>query len=310
LVGFTFSRRTRGLKAESDVRSDRRQLGNLAQLLPFITPFAPIIQPVNTTTRDPEKPGPGVKRTVITYGPFTLRAPKGAWSGNLMSLDPQGTAHGYMIRGFPSNVTLLLPKLLIVNEDGSEIANANKVYNHHAFVYDVSRGSRANIQCAPVATGKSLMAVNALLGSSADFSPDALVSSVTKVGGNQMKVGNYIGSNQQLLLSTDLVNYNPEPRNVYVVADLTYLEGKAVGYYETALHLISVGTCESWDPILGGLFIRPPTDKNQWSLKGESMVKDDGKIVAIRGHMHGTHLPPDKIEGQLTISQMAVTTWC
>lgn len=151
-------------------------------------------------------------------------------------------------------------------------------------MYDVSRGMRANIQCKD--SKRDIAAVNALMGSSADFTPESMQIGMLNQPKN-MKVGNYLGNTNQLLLQIDLVNYNPEPKNVYVIADLTYKEGKAIGYYETVVHLISVGTCEAKNAFLGGLFVSPPKGKMQWSLKGDTMVKDDGKILAIRGHMHG-----------------------
>jgi hypothetical protein len=226
----------------------------------------------------------------------------------MFSLDPQGTGYTYMAKDFLSNVTVLIPKMLIVHEDGTEISNANKVYNHHAFVYDVSRGTRANIKCKN--TKGDLAAVNALMGSSADFTPESMQIALNYTGPDKLKIGNYVGNSSQLLLWIDLVNYNPEPKNVYVIADLTYIEGKAVGYYESVVHLISVGTCES-NAFLGGLFVIPPRDKKQWSLHGETVVKDDGKILAIRGHMHGTHVCSYSSSfNMLTIFyQMVARTW-
>lgn len=254
----------------------------------MVTPFIPGTKPVSIKSAEPLIPVPNAKRTIIKYGPFRLRAPGGAREGNFMSLDPQGTSFAYMAQDFPSNITILVPKFVISLEDGQEISNANKVYNHHAFLYDVSRGTRANVKCK--GTNKDLAAVNALMGSSADFTPDSLQVSLNFSDPNRLKIGNYVGSNKNLFLSADLVNYNPEPKNVYVSADITYLEGKPPGYWETAVHLISVGTCESND-LLGNTFVRPPVGKAQWQLKGEVVVKDDGKITAIRGHMHGEWWP-------------------
>jgi hypothetical protein len=272
--------------------AERRQLGNLAGLLPLITPIIPQLKPLSMESAKPTIPGDNIKRTILKYGPFKLRAANGPWEGNAFSLDPKGTAFAYIAKDFPSDVTILIPKMLIVHEDGNEISNANKVYNHHAFVYDVSRGMRANLQCK--GSNRDLAAVNALMGSSADFSPDSMLSAVNMTQANKIKIGNYVSKTNQILLSADLVNYNPEPKNVYLVADLTYLEGKAVGYYETAIHLISVGTCEAqmFSPgsLLYGLFITPPANKKKWSLQGDTIVKDDGKIMGVRGHMHGKYV--------------------
>lgn len=252
-----------------------------------MTPFVSPLKPISVDHLKPEIASKNIKRVALKYGPFKLRTAKERRGGNTLSLDPQGTGYAFMAKDFPSDITVLIPKMLIVHEDGKEISNANKVYNHHAFVYDVSRGMRANIQCKN--SNRDLAAVNALMGSSADFTPESMQLALNVTGPDKLKIGNYVGKNNQLLLSIDLVNYNPEPKNVYVIADLTYIEGKAVGYHETAVHLISVGTCEN-NGFLGGLFVRPPKDKKQWSLRGEAVVKNDGKIMAVRGHMHGTYV--------------------
>jgi hypothetical protein len=231
---------------------------------------------------------PGVNRMKIKYGPLKLRPPGGRWTGNMISLDPKGTGFAYMLEGFPANVTLLAPQMYVHLEDGSRISNANKVYNHHTFVYDTARAPRANLLCKN--NDRELAAVNAIMGSAADFSPDALNHAIQSMGDGKVKVGNYVETSDKLMMSLDLVNYNPTIQNIYVVADITYLEGKAIGYFETALHLISVGTCETKD-LLGNTFIFPPTDKKQWQLKGDTTVREDGRIMAIRGHMHGEHRP-------------------
>jgi hypothetical protein len=252
----------------------------------MVTPYIGPLKPMSVEHPKPEIAGKDIKRVALKYGPFKLRSAKEKRGGNMFSLDPQGTGYAYMAKEFPSNVTVLLPKMLIVHEDGTEISrNVGGVYNHHAFIYDVSRGMRANIQCKD--SKRDIAAVNALMGSSADFTPESMQLGMI-TGPGKLKVGNYLGSNKQLLLQIDLVNYNPEPKNVYVIADLTYMDGKAVGYYETVVHLISVGTCEAKNAFLGNLFVSPPKDKKQWSLRGDTMVKDDGKILAVRGHMHGT----------------------
>ena len=253
----------------------------------MVTPYISPLKPISVTNPKPEIAGKDIKRVALKYGPFKLRSAKNKSGGNTFSLDPQGTAYAYMAKEFPSNVTVLIPKMFIVHEDGTEISNnVGGVYNHHAFIYDVSRGMRANIQCRD--SKKDIAAVNALMGSSADFTPESMDIGMLNAG--DLKIGNYLGNTNQLLLQIDLVNYNPEPKNVYVIADLTYKEGKAIGYHETVVHLISVGTCEAKNAFLGGLFVSPPKNKKQWSLRGDTMVKDDGKILAIRGHMHGAYL--------------------
>lgn len=97
-----------------------------------MTPAIPPLKPLSVTNPPPEIPGKDIKRVALKYGPFKLRNPKGARAGNMFSLDPQGTGWAYMAKGFPPNVTVLVPKMFIVHEDGTEISNnVGGVYNHH-----------------------------------------------------------------------------------------------------------------------------------------------------------------------------------
>jgi len=89
------------------------------------------------------------------------------------------------------------------------------------------------------------------------------------------------------LINGDLVNYNNQTKEVFMTADVHYVEGKAKGLLETSVHLLPVGTCESRFLGIETMFMKPPKDKKQWSLKGDGLtVKEDGKLVLVRGHLH------------------------
>jgi hypothetical protein len=188
-----------------DKKPERRQLGNLAGLLPLIAPYVPNQKAVKIETLKPTIAGANIKRVALTYGPYKLRASNSTKrEGNSISLDPQGTAWRYMAQDFPTNITILAPRMAITLENGQEISDANGVYNHHAFFFDVSRGLRAKIQCPDLKT--DLAAVNAIMGSAADAS-SAGMQATFNIPGGKISVGNFIDKNSKILLSADLVNY-------------------------------------------------------------------------------------------------------
>jgi hypothetical protein len=264
-------------------------LGDLVGLLGSLSDKgnAPPKTPIKVETLVPSFPGNDVKRLKLTYGPFKLKAANSAQKeGNSDSLDPQGTGWRYLASDFPTNITILSAKMTITLPDGELISNSNGVYNHHAFIFDASKSSRSNIQCE--GSGKIIPALNSISGSAADAGtarPKA-ASSVRPV------TGNFIDKDHDILLTGDLVNYNNETKEVYMISDLQYVEGKATGLLETTFHLIPAGACEggksSSPGPLGGVSVKPPKDQKKFAIKGGGIeIKEDGKILVIRGHMHG-----------------------
>jgi hypothetical protein len=256
--------------------------GDLGALAGRLVPAA---KPVKIEQVAATIPGDDVKRVRITYGPFKLR---GAGSkkkeGNFFSLDPAGEGYGYMATDFPTNITVLQARMSIALPDGQVIGNGNGVYNHHAFFYDISKPMRFDVQCE--GTSRGMPTINAIMGSSAD-------ASQVKLNMTQRPLtANFIDKDHKILLSGDLVNYNNETKEVYQIADLQYVDGKAPGHLSTSANLISATACSGGRTngmvIVDGLMIRPPKDKKQFTLKGGALVVlDDSKIMVLRGHMHG-----------------------
>jgi hypothetical protein len=263
----------------------------------MLSKAVPSMKPVKSETLAPTIPGSDVKRMRLTYGPYKLRAVGSkARQGNFISLDPQGTGWAYLASDFPTDITVLRAVMNIGYDDGTKIGNANGVYNHHvslaisilygvltisqAFFLDMSRSLTSQIGCQ----GKSIAipAINSIMGSAADSGGINLNMT------SRPTTGNYIAKGHKILINGDLVNYNNATKEVFMTADVQYVDGKAKGLLETSVHLLPVGTCESRFLGIESLFKRPPKDKKQWSLKGDGLtVKEDGKLVLVRGHLHG-----------------------
>jgi hypothetical protein len=224
----------------------------------------------------------------ITYGPFKVKGSGSKqWQGNSISLDPQGTGWGYLAEDFPTNVTALTSRMFITLEDGQEISNNAGIYNHHALFLDISKGfSSSDLQCGDDKS-KFIPIINSIAGSAADASGQEPWLNTTRP-----TVGNFIDASHKVFLTGDLVNYNNETKEVYMVSEMQYVEGKAKGTMETSINIVAVGTCEAKGLLgpLGLYFLKPPRDQKKWTIKGGGLeIKDDGKLLAVRGHMHGQY---------------------
>lgn len=247
------------------------------------------LKPVKVEHPAPTYEGSDVKRIKLTYGPFKLRAGNGGKrEGNSISLDPQGTGWRYVAADFPTDITILSAGMSIRLANGDPISNANGVYNHHAFVSDVSKTVSSYLQCA--GTKKNIPALNSISGSAADAGiPKPAGTTTTTTTLSKRVTGNYIAKNHKILLQGDLVNYNNATKEVYMVEDVQYVEGKATGLMEIASHLVSATQCEPGSGgYLGSVMVKAPKNQKKFTIKGSGIeIKDDGKILMLRGHMHG-----------------------
>jgi hypothetical protein len=235
-------------------------------------------------------PGDDIERIRLTYGPFKLKpANSKKREGNFFSLDPQGTSWVGLAADFPNDITLLNGKLNITLADGREISNSRGVYNHHVFFIDGSKGLESSVACAGTgASGRPIPipAFNSVMGNSAESMGDSARGNVDP--NIRPTTGNFIGKDHKVIIQVDLVNYNNKTEEVYLTADLSYIKGKAKGFWQQEVYLIPIGACESKYFGLDTLFLRPPQGKKQWTLKGGGLtVQDDGKLMYVRGHMHG-----------------------
>jgi hypothetical protein len=256
-------------------------LSNIAALVASNAKTAPLVNASKIEKLPATIPGQDVKRTKLVYGPFKLKAANSKQKeGNGNSFDPEGSAWSVVAPDFPTDITVLSARMSIFHPDGKEISPAAGVYTHHAFFFDASKGQYANIKCP---SGREIGAVNSIVGGANDAGGAAQLPDPK----TRPATGNYIGKGNKVLVSGDLVNYQNVTKEVYMSADIQYVEGKALGLWETFMHLIAVGTCEAGPNVDDAVFLKPPADKKQFSVKGNAQIKDDGRILAVRGHMHG-----------------------
>jgi hypothetical protein len=235
-------------------------------------------------TLKPTFPGDDVKRLKMTYGPYKLKAANTTKrEGNYLSQDPQGTSWMSIASDFPTDITILNVHMTTHFADNTPISNANGVYNHHVFVIDSSRSPEAHIGCAGSQT--PIMPINAIMGNSAEAMGDLASGGVNLT--TRPVTGNYIGKGHTVTIQIDLVNYNNKTEEVYLTIDMSYVDGREKGIWEIAIHLIPVGICAAEKAGIDALL--PPKDRKKWTLEDDGLImRDNGKLIYVRGHMHGT----------------------
>jgi hypothetical protein len=87
--------------------------------------------------------------------------------------------------------------------------------------------------------------------------------------------GVQLESNNTISLQIELVNYNPEARQVYIAIDVEYLPGIQRRDVQSVLVNVSC-----WK--------RMPVDKsNEYKLKSQELViREEGTLLNARGHLH------------------------
>jgi len=244
----------------------------------------------------------------MSYGPFEVGAGTNKTKvGNFVSFDPQGTGWASFASDFPADITVLSAKMSVTLKDGSEIDNSNGVYNHHAFFFDVSKSMDSDLQCQ--GSHDRIAPLNTIAASAADSANPAAGASVKNFTTKPI-AANFIPKGHKMLLTCDLVNYNKESKDVYMNIDLQYVEGKAPGLLESTIHLVSAGACASKQHGTDALMLEPPKGKQQFTLVDNQIeVKDDGKLLFTKGHLHGKLIHSMLLCSSLTDEQTVVSIW-
>ena len=90
--------------------------------------------------------------------------------------------------------------------------------------------------------------------------------------------GYHIGREDKFLANVQLVNYNPQPKRVYVTYDLEWVPG-TVGQNTKGI-LISISQC-------AGRSIKLSQTGPTNTTSGKFTFTESGNIISARGHLHG-----------------------
>jgi hypothetical protein len=98
---------------------------------------------------------------------------------------------------------------------------------------------------------------------------------------SEIKTGAFISQTDKFAVSSELVNYDPKEKEIYITLDFEYVQGKAPGLLNVGMGALSVDDCSS----PGGV-IQPPKGKAVTYKGVEWSMLDDGYFVSFTPHLH------------------------
>ena len=93
--------------------------------------------------------------------------------------------------------------------------------------------------------------------------------------------GVYIGSSDKFQFTSEIVNYDPKEKEIYLTVDFEWVPGKVPGLLDVGMGALSVDDC--FNPI--GSFV-PPKDKPITYKGAEWTVTQPGYFVDFTPHLH------------------------
>lgn len=179
-----------------------------------------------------------------------------------------------------ADCTVYAGKLGVMFEDGTPATPEKGIYIHHVLTTDVSKKTDPFLSAcnAPTRAGFS---VSSLKPGSTGFvgvgedSGDKPVYYTTEDG--KLEAGYHVKKGDKFEANVVLVNYNKEPRNVFVTYDLEWSPG-LIGSNTKGM-LIAVNQCL-------GTRIKTSTAGPAITKSGDFTFLEAGKLFAARGHLH------------------------
>ncbi|KAE9970644.1 hypothetical protein EG328_006128 [Venturia inaequalis] len=280
---------------------ERRQgLGGLVALA-----LGKAMEPISRTKLEPEIDAKAT-REMLVFGPFKMlssKAPshpsKGMAGG--IKIDPNSDTQATMLGGICKECMVLAAKMETSDKTGQKIGITEGIYTHHFITIDMGRNQVPN----PV---KSTCPPKSASAKPADHShgrrqlPDIATSGLFGAGmsvfvgkgneagrsvfastNNTVKSGFYVSGKDKMYMTAELVNYEPEDRDIYVMIDYEYIpstDGKRpADYMDVGMGAIAVDGCLVTS-------LAPPSDKAIKYKSPDWDVTHNGYLVNIAPHLH------------------------
>jgi len=184
-------------------------------------------------------------------------------------MDPPGTAYSDAVGAdLPKDAMIISSKTTLVNEQYKRVyTNSDGLYNHHLTFVNMNKHANIWLACngtpVPETTPWTIF-----IGSEAGevkipWTPES----------KTLKSGYYVGKNDYVALSIDIVNYNNQDVVVYADTEIEYLPGRYSEYGHGEQRLIPVGLCDSKDTWRGSTSIHPPAGKKKIVWEGKTILR-------------------------------------
>jgi hypothetical protein len=151
--------------------------------------------------------------------------------------------------------------------DGSLASVSTGVYNHHVTILNL--GKTQHMLVCPGANVPRVPSSPALfLGAASDDTAQLFTTA-----DGAIKTGYYISPTDNFALMAEVMNYRPQKQDIYIVAELEWIQGKPDGYLDTMTLPISVGECNKAEFMI-------PQDRYSKSSR-DWIVPADGYIITM-----------------------------
>jgi hypothetical protein len=256
------------------------------------------------------------KRELKMWGPFKI-SPSNATHArpgfsNGIKLDPNSDAISAMISPPCSDCSVLKAMANLAYADGKQVSVANGIYTHHIIVVQNGRMQLPNPVVPPCSgaaglnpfAGGLLNMANGAGGGHAHSKrqeiPAWLAAFIPKMsvfvgGGGQVgsgsafavpetvskvRSGAYISKSDTFQFSSEIVNYDPVEKEIYLTIDFEWVPGKV-----DQLHDIGMGSV-GLDCKADSMSFKPPKDKPITYTGANWTMTHDGYFVNFTPHLH------------------------
>jgi hypothetical protein len=188
-----------------------------------------------------------------------------------------------MIEGFPLDSIILRTDSRLRWQNGTEITVAQKIYNHHVILAEVTKPQKAVIKCGTLDNSWGIGSITPqgyIGGSSTDGAPALFTAE-----DGSIDAGFRMPKDGKVFASIMLVNYLEAAQEVFVVTEVDYIPGSHPEFMDTCVASMSVTQCESG--LAASPMIFPKEGQSKFQLKSKPItILQDGYLLQRKGHTH------------------------
>jgi hypothetical protein len=189
-------------------------------------------------------------------------------------MDPQGTTWQNMLAGFPSDITILSTETFLVYQNGSQAGISSGVYNHHIAIADLSKPPVLIASC-PGKPPASSLKIQVFAGVGEDKGKYIFTD---KSPMSTFHGGYYVANKDKIFMTTELVNYSNQDKELFALIDIEYIPGKLANGFDVTSETLSVTQCDTENK-----GIQPQGNQKKFSVLSKPMTLNvDGYIMNQR----------------------------
>jgi hypothetical protein len=156
-------------------------------------------------------------------------------------------------------------------DKSTRITLADGLYVHHTMYVDLNHTITPFVSCEksrPRTIPTSVFMAGGLEKSEFKFATP----------NGTFKSGYYIGRDSKVLINVDIVNYNADSRDLYMVSELEYTPGLSAGVLQAEQSTIDLGLCDNQN----GLNVHAPKGQTKWSMSSSPiLVSEPGWLINL-----------------------------